>query len=318
MNASPSIVAQTTGQTAREPAWPGVQEWLQRQEEADGRAVGDLGTLRLIVSHPGGFVGLIVLVALVGSALLAGWLYPGDPLSSVAAPLLHPGEDPAYLLGTDSLGRDVAALLLHGAFTSLSVGLVATVIGLVIGTVFGSLAGYFGGWIDMLLMRITELFQATPMFLFIVALVALLQPSALMISLAIGLTSWEALARLVRAEFRQLLQSDFVVAARSFGFGKGWIITREILPNVLPSIIAMISFKVASAIFTESGLAFLGLGDANTASWGGMINEGRDFIRTAWYLTLAPTVAIVATVLSLNLLGDALNDVLNPRLGKTD
>lgn len=298
--------------------WPGVREWLRNQSQGGRTAGREASTCRLVLTKPGGAIGLAALAIPVGGALLAGWFYPGDPLDTVAAPLLHPGEDPNYLLGTDSIGRDVMALLMHGAFTSLSVGVIATVIGLAIGIVFGALAGYFGGWIDMALMRITELFQATPMFLFIVVLVALLQPSAFMISLAIGLTSWETLARLVRAEFRQLMQSDFVIAARSFGFGKWRIITREILPNVMPSIIVMISFKVAAAIFTESGLAFLGLGDANTASWGGMINEGRDFIRTAWYLTLAPTVAIVLTVLSLNLLGDALNDVLNPRLRRAD
>lgn len=299
-------------------AWPGVREWLRSQSQGGRLAGREASTWRLVLAKPGGAIGLAALAIPVGGALLAGLFYPGDPLDTVAAPLLHPGDNPNHLLGTDSIGRDVMALLMHGAFTSLSVGVVATVIGLAIGIVFGALAGYFGGWIDMALMRITELFQATPMFLFIVVLVALLQPSAFMISLAIGLTSWETLARLVRAEFRQLLQSDFVVAARSFGFGKWRIITREILPNVMPSIIVMISFKVAAAIFTESGLAFLGLGDANTASWGGMINEGRDFIRTAWYLTLAPTVAIVLTVLSLNLLGDALNDVLNPRFRRAD
>lgn len=299
------------------PAWPGVKAWLQAQS-APGRRGAEPGAWRLLLRRPAGVIGLVALALPVSGALLAGWIYPGDPLHTVAAPLLLPGQDLAYPLGTDSIGRDVAAMLLHGAYTSLSVGLLATVIGLVIGTVFGSLAGYFGGWIDAVLMRVTELFQATPMFLFIVALVALLQPSATMIALAIGLTSWESLARLVRAEFRQMLQSDFVVAARSFGFGRWWIIVREILPNVMPSIIVMISFKVASAIFMESGLAFLGLGDVNTASWGGMINEGRDFIRTAWFLTVVPTAAIILTVLSLNLIGDALNDVLNPRFRRTD
>lgn len=299
------------------PVWPGVREWLQR--EAHAAASGrEAGTFRQVLRKPGGAIGLVALAIPVAGALLAGVAYPGDPLSAVGVPLLHPGADPNHILGTDSIGRDVMSMLMHGAFTSLSVGLFATAISLAIGIVFGALAGYFGGWIDQALMRVTELFQATPMFLFIVALVALLQPSAFMISLAIGLTSWETLARLVRAEFRQLLQSDFVLAARSLGFGRWRIIVREILPNVAPSIIAIISFKVASAIFTESGLAFLGLGDANTASWGGMINEGRDFIRSAWYLTLAPTAAIVLTVLSLNLLGDALNDVLNPRFRKLD
>ncbi|MEM9965458.1 MAG: ABC transporter permease [Asticcacaulis sp.] len=296
--------------------WPGVREWLRRKQFS-GRTGAQPDTVwRNLLRKPGAVFGLAILVFLAFIAVFASVLYPGDPMNSVAQPLLSPGENAAYPLGTDSLGRDVAAAVVHGARTSLSVGVVASVIGLFVGIVLGALAGYFGGFIDLLLMRITELFQTTPMFLLIVVLVALFQPTAAMISVAIGLTTWETIARLVRAEFRQLLQSDFVVAARASGFGSFRIIVREILPNVMPSLIVMISFKVAAAIFMESGLAFLGLGDPNAVSWGAMINEGRDFLRTAWYLTVVPSVAIVVTVLALNLVGDALNDVLNPRLRK--
>ncbi|MFT4089538.1 MAG: ABC transporter permease [Asticcacaulis sp.] len=297
--------------------WPGVREWLRRKN-LQAPVGGRTDTVwRNLLRKPGAAIGLGILISLSLIALFAPLLYPGDPMSSVAQPLLPPGADPAYPLGTDSLGRDVAAAVVHGARTSLSVGVVASVIGLFVGIVLGALAGYFGGIVDLVLMRITELFQTTPMFLLIVVLVALFQPTAAMIAIAIGLTTWETIARLVRAEFRQLLQSDFVVAARASGFSNLRIITREILPNVLPSLIVMISFKVAAAIFMESGLAFLGLGDPNAVSWGAMINEGRDFLRTAWYLTVVPSVAIVITVLALNLVGDALNDVLNPRLRKT-
>ena len=183
-----------------------------------------------------------------------------------------------------------------------------------VGILLGSLAGYFGGWVDLVLLRLIEMFQATPMFLLIVVIVALFQPTEMVIALAIGCTTWETIARLVRAEFRQLLHSDFVLAARALGISDARIIWSEILPNVLPSVVVMISFRVATAIFLESGLAFLGLSDPNAVSWGSMINEGRDFIRSAWFLTVVPTCAIVVAVLSLNLLGDALTDVLNPRL----
>ena len=312
--APPDPAAPKTG--GRE--WPGIREWLNRPIGSRGLTHGGrLGALRLFFSKPGGLIGFVLLAAIVAVALCANWIYPGDPLDTVAEPFLWPGQNLAYPLGTDSLGRNVAAAVVHGSRTSLTVGFTAATVGLAVGVFLGSIAGYFGGWVDGAVMRVTELFQTTPMFLFIVVLVALLQPTAGMISLAIGLTTWEQLARLVRAEVRQLLQSDFVLAARSTGFGSAHIIVREILPNVLPSIVVMVSFKVASAIFMESSLAFLGLGDPNHVSWGGMIEEGRDFIRTAWYLTIIPGAAIVAAVLSLNLIGDALNDALNPRLRRT-
>jgi len=292
--------------------WPGVREWLRKSAGIRPPHTGS--AWQIFLRHPGGVAGLVILVGLIALAVFANILYPGDPLNSVADPLLWPGQNPAYPLGTDSLGRDVASAIVHGARTSLGVGVTAATVGIGVGVLLGSLAGYFGGWIDAVIMRVTELFQTTPMFLLVVVLVALMQPTATVIALAIGFTTWETITRLIRAEFRQLLQSDFVVAARSSGFSTFRIITREILPNVIPSVIVMISFKVAAAIFMESSLAFLGLGDPNTVSWGGMINEGRDFIRTAWYLTIVPGAAIVLTVLALNLVGDALNDALNPRL----
>lgn len=301
-------MTQTSKAIPKPTGWPGVREWLRPRPVQSGTA------WQIFWRKPGAIAGVAILLALVATALLAGVLFPGDPQSTVTTPMLWPGQDPAYPLGSDSLGRDVAAAVAHGARTSLSVGVTAATVGVAIGILLGSLSGYFGGWVDAIITRITELFQTTPMFLLIVVLVALLQPNPLVISLAIGLTTWEQITRLIRAEFRQHLNSDFVLAARSSGFGTLRIITCEILPNVIPSIVVMISFKVALAIFMESSLAFLGLGDPNTISWGGMINEGRDFLRTAWFLTIVPGAAIVLTVLALNLVGDALNDALNPRL----
>lgn len=299
---------------AATPQWPGVRELLKPSDVRYGTR--DRATWRIVLRNTGGVIGLAILAVLGFLALFANQLYPGDPMQTVATPLLAPFQDAAYPFGTDSLGRDVTAGLVHGARTSLAVGFSAAAIGLGVGILLGSIAGYFGGWVEKAVLRVTELFQATPMFLFIVVVVALFQPSADVIAAAIGFTTWETIARIVRAEFRQLLQSDFVIAARTVGHGNWRIIVHEILPNVLPSIVVLSSFKVATAIFMESGLAFLGLGDPNTVSWGAMINEGRDFIRSAWYLTVAPGAAIVATVLALNLLGDALNDALNPRLRK--
>lgn len=258
--------------------------------------------------------GLALLLAMTVLALLAPWLYPGDPLDMVAAPLLWPGQDAAFPLGSDSMGRDVAAGLAHGARVSLQVGAVAAAVSLCIGVAVGAAAGYFGGWVDSALMRLTVLFQTVPSFLLVVVIVAIGQPSLPVIVLAIGLASWPVIARLVRAEFRGLREAEFVLAARSQGFGHLRIIVQEMLPNALPPVIVTTSVLVASAILVESALSFLGLGDPNAVSWGSMIGEGRELLRTAWYLTALPGGAIVLAVLALNLLGDGLNDALNPRL----
>ena len=254
-------------------------------------------------------------MALAGHALLrAGVLFPGDPLDMVAQPLLGPGQDAAFFLGSDSLGRDVAAGLAHGARVSLAVGAAAAGISLGIGVLVGAAAGYFGGWLDDVLVRLTELVQTIPTFLLVIVIVAIGQPSARMIVLAIGAASWPVIARLVRAEFRALREAEFVQAARSQGFGDAWIIFREILPNALPPVVVTSSVLVATAILMESALSFLGMGDPNVVSWGSMIGEGREHLRTAWYLAAAPGVAIILTVLSLNLVGDGINDAFNPRL----
>ncbi|WP_326537537.1 ABC transporter permease [Pseudorhodoferax sp.] len=264
--------------------------------------------------NPAALAGLVILATVVFVALFAGHLFPGDPLDMVAQPLLWPGQDASALLGSDSLGRDVAAGVAHGARVSLAVGAVAALIALSIGVLVGALGGYFGGWLDDVLVRLTELVQTVPTFLLVIVIVAIGQPSVQVIVLAIGLASWPVIARLVRAEFRALRESEFVLAARSQGFGDGWIILREILPNALPPVVVTTSVLVATAILQESALSFLGMGDPNVVSWGSMIGEGRELLRTAWYLSAVPGLAIVLSVLSLNLVGDGLNDAFNPRL----
>ncbi|MBV8408510.1 MAG: ABC transporter permease, partial [Alphaproteobacteria bacterium] len=251
---------------------------------------------------------LIFLVAL-GADLIC----PGDPQDIVGPPAQWPGENAEFPLGTDSLGRDVLSGLVHGARASLLVGLSAAAIGLAIGMAIGALGGFFGGWVDLLLMRIVELFQTTPTFLLIIVIVAIGEPTMQTIALAIGLASWPTVARLVRAQFRSLRESDFVMAARSLGYSNLRIIAQEILPNALPPVIVAASVMIANAILTEAGLSFLNMRDPNVVSWGGMIGDGRDLLRTAWFLTALPGVAIAATVLSLNLVGDGLNEILNPR-----
>lgn len=272
------------------------------------------GALRALLRNPSALLGALVLVLVAATALLSAMLFPGDPLDMVARPLLPPLQDPAFWLGSDSLGRNVAAGLAHGARVSLLVGVVAAVLSLFIGVLVGALGGYFGGVVDDLLVRLTELVQTIPSFLLVIVIVAIGQPKVAVIVTAIGLASWPMIARLVRAEFRTLRESEFVQAARSQGFSDTRIIFQEILPNALPPVIVSVSVLVATAILMESALAFIGLGDPNIVSWGSMIGEGREHLRTAWTLSALPGIAILVTVLSLNLVGDGLNDALNPRL----
>lgn len=297
--------------------WSRATQWFARSSTSTHVAPTQAGrhaALRAFVRNPAAVAGVVLLLGVLILALAAPLLFPGDPLDMVATPLLWPGQDAAYPLGSDSMGRDVLAGIAHGARVSLAVGVVAAVLSLFIGIVVGATAGYFGGFIDDVLVRITELFQTVPSFLFVIVVVAIGQPSVKVIVLAIGLASWPVIARLVRAEFRTLRETEFVLAARSQGFSHLRIMLQEMLPNALPPVIVTTSVLVASAILIESALSFLGMGDPNAVSWGSMIGEGRELLRTAWYLTALPGAAIVLTVLALNLVGDGLNDAFNPRL----
>lgn len=279
------------------------------------RAAAD-GLLARLLARPSAVVGLALLAVVLVAAAGADRFFPEDPLAMVALPLLPPGEDPAFPLGTDMLGRDIAAGVFHGARVSLLIGVVATLVSLVIGVGIGALAGYYRGALDRALMRVTELFQTIPPFLFALAIVAVLQPSIPTIVGAIGVTSWPSLARLVRAEVLKLRTSEMVEASIALGAGDARIILRHILPNAAGPILVSASILVATAILTESSLAFLGLGDPNVVSWGGMVGAGREVLRTDWYVATLPGVAIVIAVLALNLLGDGLNDALDPRSGR--
>ena len=259
-----------------------------------------------------GVLGVIVLATVVALAASAPLLFPGSPFRAVDRPFTPPLGP--HLLGTDVLGRDVAAGLAHGARTSLSIGLLATSIAVVLGTIIGGLAGYYGGWIDDLLMRTTEFFQTIPTFLFAILLVAILAPSVKSIVLAIAIVNWPTVARLVRGEFLALRVREFVQSCIGLGMPDRRVIFRHILPNCLSPIIVTGSLSVATAILIESALSFLGLGDPNVMSWGFMIAAGRTFLRTAWWLCAIPGTVILLTVLAINLVGEGLNDALNPRL----
>jgi peptide/nickel transport system permease protein len=270
--------------------------------------------MRAFLRNPAGVISLAFLLLVVALALLAPRIYPDDPMEMVARPFLWPGQNPAYPLGTDSLGRDVAAGLVWGTRVSLLVGFSAMVLGVTLGLAVGAVAGYFGGRVDAALVKLIEIFQTPPSFVLLIVLVAIAQPAIPTVIGAIALVTWPTIARIVRSEFRSLREKDFVMAARGLGYGHARIILAEILPNALPPVIVTASVLVATAILMESALSFLGLGDPNLVSWGSMIGAGRELLRTAWYLSAIPGFAIVLTVLALNLLGDALNDALNPRV----
>jgi peptide/nickel transport system permease protein len=257
-------------------------------------------------------LGALVLLAVVALAVAAPLLYPAGAFALVGRPTEPPGG--RFLLGTDMLGRDVAAGIAWGARTSLLVGLGATVCAVSLGIVTGAVAGYYRGAVELGLMRVTEFFQSIPSFILAILLVDILAPSTASEILAIAVVSWPAVARLVRGEFAALGGREFVLATAGLGAGDARIVFRHILPNCASPLIAVGSLMVATSILFESGLSFLGLGDPNLMSWGMMISTGREVLRSAWWVCTFPGLAILATVLSINLVGDGLNQAFNPGL----
>ena len=269
---------------------------------------------RTVRKHPSITLGVMLMLAVALVAIAGPFLFPGDPWDMAGPPMLWPGDDPAYPLGTDFMGRDLATGMAAGARVSLLIGLVSTALAATLGITVGALGGYFGGRVDTTLMRVTEVFQTVPKFVLAVVLVAIFKPSVTTVVVAIGVVSWPATARLVRAEFLSLRGREFVLAAETIGISHLRIIVTQVLPNALPPVIAMATLTVATAIQTEASLAFLGLGDPNVMSWGTIIGGGREQVADAWYICGLPGFAIVVTVLAFNLIGDGLNDALNPHL----
>jgi peptide/nickel transport system permease protein len=270
--------------------------------------------LKLYFRSPPAIIGLLLLLLVLAMAVSADWLYPRDPLALAGRPLIWPFSNPRFLLGTDNSGRDIAAQIFHGARISLLIGLVATLISVGIGISIGAIAGYYGDWVDTALMRVTEAFQTLPNFILLLVLVAVFGSTITTVTVAIGIVSWPASARLTRAEFLSLRNREFVQAGRTLGLRDARLIFGEILPNALPPVIVYASVVMAIAILLESALAFLKLSDPNVASWGNLIGAGRDVLRVQWYVSAIPGVAILVTVLAVSLVGQGLNDALNPRL----
>lgn len=256
--------------------------------------------------------GLFVIGLIVATAAIGPTLYDVDPFDMLGRPSTIPSS--RFPLGTDVSGRDILAGLLHGARVSLLIGIAASLVATLIGLAVGACAGYFGGWLDAVLMRATDFFLTIPSFVFAVLIVAIFQPTVMIITLAIAVVSWPSVARLARAEFVSQQHREYVDSCRAMGMGDAEIMIRQILPNALPPVVVIGSLTVATAILTEAGLSFLGLGDPNVISWGYMIGIGRTVLRTAWWMSAIPGVTILVTVLAINLVGEGLNEALNPRM----
>ncbi len=272
--------------------------------------------LKRFIRNRGAVIGLVILLAVMIFAVIGPTLFPQSPWRMVGRPFTAPFTMDRFPLGTDMLGRDIAAGLVHGARVSLLIGVISTIVALLIGVPLGAVAGYAGGFFDDVLMRFTEFFQTIPSFALAIVLVAVLQPSLASIVIAIGVVSWPPVARLVRGEVLSLRSREYVQAAVTIGQSTPRIIFSQVLPNTIAPIIVMGSLMVASAILLESSLSFLGLGDPNLMSWGYMVGAGRTRLLDAWWISFFPGIAIFLTVLALNLTGEGLNDALNPRLAR--
>ena len=249
--------------------------------------------------------GLIVLGTLAVTALAAPWLATVDPFAMSGAALAHPGA--AHPFGTDDLGRDVFAGVVHGARMSLQVGLVASICAISLGMLVGGAAGLRGGWLDSLLMRLTEFVQVLPRFFLVVVIVSLFGGNLWLIVLVIGLTAWPSTARVFRAQVMSISERDFVMAARAAGSRDRHILLRHVLPLAAPVLAAQVSYQAGGAILAEAGLSFLGLGDPSVLSWGTQLGAAHHMVREAWWMTLFPGLAITLTVLGCNLIADSLS-----------
>lgn len=276
--------------------------------------------LKELLRNKAALLGLVILVAITAAAITAPVLAPVDPTAQeVTHRLKAPGwttpDGRVSLLGTDHLGRDILSRLIFGARISLIIGVSAVALAGTLGTLLGLVAGYRGGRVDDFVMRLTDTMLAMPFILLALAVIAVLGPSLRNIIFVLGITSWVSYARVVRAEILTLRAREFVLAAQALGGGGRRIVFRHLLPNVLTPVIVIATLEVARMIILESALSFLGLGvQPPTPTWGGMLADGRAYLSTAWWQATLPGLSIMLTVLGINLLGDWLRDVLDPRL----
>ncbi len=261
-------------------------------------------------------MGLGVIVLLSLAAVLTPFLAPFNPAAQGDLLTLRyqpPGGE--HLLGTDRLARDVLSRLLYGARISLSIGFVAVGIAVTIGTLLGAAAGYLGGWVDTIIMRFTDMVISFPRLVLLITIIAVLEPSLFLIVAVLGLTQWTGTTRLVRGEVLSLKEREFIQAARALGYSRARIILRHLIPNTMAPVIVAATLGIGNTIVLEAGLSFLGLGvQPPTATWGSMVNDGKDNLLNGWWVSTFSGLAIVLTVVSFNLVGDGLRDALDPRV----
>jgi ABC-type dipeptide/oligopeptide/nickel transport system permease subunit len=274
---------------------------------------------RRFALNPASLVGSLILLVVVSAALAAPWVAPHDPakqslLRRFTPPVWQAGGNPTYPLGTDQVGRDVLSRIVHGARISLLVGISAVIVSVVVGVTAGLVSGFVGGKIDTVIGTVVDVTLSFPTILLALAFVAALGPSLVTIIVVLGLTGWERYTRVVRAEVMALREKEFIEAARAIGVGRLRILFRHVLPNTTSSIVVLSTLQVAQAILAEAALSFLGVGSGRAyPTWGQMISLGRDFVTVAWWLPTLPGLAILLTVLAINLVGDRLRDALDPR-----
>jgi ABC-type dipeptide/oligopeptide/nickel transport system permease subunit len=288
---------------------------------ARARAAESSRVWRKLVRNPAALTGTIILLVVIGAAVFAPWVAPHDParqslLRRFTPPMWAEAGKSAHVLGTDQVGRDILSRIIHGARVSLMVGIAAVAVSLTVGVTLGLLSGFFHGRVDTVIMTVVDVTLSFPQLLLALAFVAALGPSLTTIIVVLGLTGWERYTRVVRAEVLALREKDFVEAARGMGASSVRIVLRHLLPNTFSSIIVMSTLQVAQAILQEAALSFLGVGTGSAyPTWGQMIALGRDFVSVAWWLPTFPGLAILVTVLAINLVGDRLRDALDPRIG---
>jgi len=289
-------------------------------EAADARlARAGSRSWRKLARNPAALAGALILLVVVGAPIGADWIAPHDPAKQSLVrrfmpPAWSAGGSLTYLLGTDQVGRDILSRMIHGARISLTVGVAAVVVSLLVGVGLGLISGFVGGRIDMVIMTVVDVTLSFPQLLLALAFVAALGPSLTTVIVVLGLTGWERYTRVVRAEVLALREKDFIEAARAMGIGWARTLLRHVLPNTFSSIIVLSTLQVAQAILAEAALSFLGVGTGGTyPTWGQMISLGRNFVTVAWWLPTFPGLAILMTVLAINLVGDRLRDALDPR-----
>lgn len=266
-------------------------------------------TIRNILRTRHGAIGMVLLILLALVALFAPWLAPYGPFEQTSSSLASPGA--GHYFGTDNVGRDIFSMVVHGTRASLAVGFGAAFAALVIGGTIGVLAGYFGGWIEAILMRVTELFQTLPVILFVLLAVALFGSSFGLLIASVTLAIWPIEARLIYGQYLKLRDREFVAAARVLDLPTAHIVLREILPNAMQPVVVQVALDASVAILIEAGLGFLGLSDPNMVSWGQLLFTAQDYMRQAWWMSVFPGAAICLAVIAFNLFADGLNEAFD-------